>query len=204
LGVYHRCMLPWLLDLGMRQSQLARLREQLVVAARGRVLEIGIGSGLNIPFYPRTIEVLIGVEPSREMLAKAHRHAAWVHFPVQLMEGEAENLPLEDCSIDSVVTTWTLCSVRDPMAALRQIRRVLRPGGRLIFIEHGLAPEAGVRRWQERITPLWRRIAGGCHLNRPIDDLIGQSGLRLAEIETGYLVRGPRPFTFHYRGQALP
>jgi ubiquinone/menaquinone biosynthesis C-methylase UbiE len=197
-------MLPWLLDLGMRQSQLARLREQLVVAARGRVLEIGIGSGLNIPFYPRTIEVLIGVEPSREMLVKARRHAAWVHFPVRLMEGEAESLPLEDRSIDSVVTTWTLCSVRDPMAALRQIRRVLRPGGRLIFIEHGLAPEAGVRRWQERITPLWRRIAGGCHLNRPIDGLIGQSGLRLAEIETGYLVRGPRPFTFHYRGQAAP
>jgi ubiquinone/menaquinone biosynthesis C-methylase UbiE len=204
LGVYHRCMLPWLLDLGMRQSQLARLREQLVVAARGRVLEIGIGSGLNIPFYPRTIEVLIGVEPSPEMLAKARKQAAWVHFPVRLMEGEAENLPLEDRSIDSVVTTWTLCSVRDPMAALRQIRRVLRPGGRLIFIEHGLAPQAGVRRWQERITPLWRRIAGGCHLNRPIDDLIGQSGLRLAEIETGYLVRGPRPFTFHYRGQATP
>jgi ubiquinone/menaquinone biosynthesis C-methylase UbiE len=197
-------MLPWLLDLGMRQSQLARLREQLVVAARGRVLEIGIGSGLNIPLYPRTLEVLIGIDPSPEMLAKARRHAAWVHFPVKLVEGEAEDLPLQDHSIDSVVMTWTLCSIADPLAALGQIRRVLRPGGRLIFIEHGLAPEAGVRRWQERITPLWRRIAGGCHLDRPIDALIGRAGLRLAGLETGYLVRGPRPFTFHYRGQALP
>jgi ubiquinone/menaquinone biosynthesis C-methylase UbiE len=204
LSVYHRCMLPWLLDLGMRQSQLARLREQLVVAACGRVLEIGIGSGLNIPFYPRSLEVLIGIDPSPEMLAKARKQAAWVHFPVRLMEGEAENLPLEDGSLDSVVMTWTLCSVRDPLAALGQIRRVLRPGGRLIFIEHGLAPEAEVRRWQERITPLWRRIAGGCHLNRPVDALIKEAGLSLAELETGYLVRGPRPFTFHYRGQALP
>lgn len=202
MSVYHRCMLPWLLDLGMRHKQLARLRERSVAAAEGRVLEIGVGSGLNIPFYPRTLEALMGIDPSPELLAKARKHAAWTHFPVELMQGEGEDLPLEDQTVDSVVMTWTLCSVHDPLAVLRQIRRVLRPTGRLIFIEHGLAPEAGVRRWQHRITPLWRRLAGGCHLDRPVDVLIEQAGLRVAEIETGYLVRGPRPWTFHYRGLA--
>lgn len=188
----------------MRQSQLARLREQSVVAARGRVLEIGVGSGLNIPFYPRTLEALIGVDPSPELLAKARRHAAWVHFPVQLIEGRAEDLPLEDRSVDCAVMTWTLCSIGDPAAALAQIRRVLRPDGQLIFIEHGQAPDARIRWWQDRITPAWRRISGGCHLNRPVKRLIEDAGLRLTSLETGYLVQGPRPFAFHYRGLAVP
>jgi len=202
VAVYDRYILPRLIDLGMRQKQLRPLREQLVGAARGRVLEIGIGSGLNLPFYPRDLERLLGIDPSTELLGRAKNHAAWVHFPVELAEGSAEDLPLDDAAVDTAVVTWTLCSVGDPARALAEIRRVLRPGGRLLFVEHGLAPDEAVRRWQHRLTPLWRRCAGGCHLDRPVDRLIEAAGFTLAELETGYLVRGPRLFTFHYRGAA--
>lgn len=203
VGFYERRVLPRLLDFGMRQKQLVPLREGLVGAAGGRVLEIGIGSGRNLPFYPRDLEAVIGVDPSPELLALARRHATWVHFPVQLREGGAEDLPLDDDVIDTAVMTWTLCSVADPARVLAEIRRVLHPDGALLFVEHGRAPETGVQRWQDRLTPMWRRIAGGCHLNRPIAGLIEGAGFRLAELETGYLVRGPRPGTYHYRGRAV-
>jgi ubiquinone/menaquinone biosynthesis C-methylase UbiE len=203
LGLYQRHLLPRLIHLGMRQKQLVPLRERAVGLARGRVLEIGVGSGLNLPFYGREIEELVAIDPSRELLSMARKHTSWVHFPVKLMECGAESLPLEDGSVDSVVMTWTLCSIVDPGQALTEIRRVLRPGGDLIFVEHGQAPEARVQRWQDRLTPAWRRIAGGCHLNRPVDRLIRDAGFSLLELETGYLVKGPRAFTFHYRGQGL-
>jgi ubiquinone/menaquinone biosynthesis C-methylase UbiE len=203
LSVYQRYLLPRLIHLGMRQKQLVPLRERMVGLARGRVLEVGLGSGLNLPFYGREVEELVGIDPSRELLTRARKHTSWVHFPVKLMECGAERLPLEDGSVDSVVMTWTLCSIGDPGPALAEMRRVLRPGGALIFIEHGRAPEEGVRRWQERITPVWRKVAGGCHLDRPVDRLIEASGLRLIDLETGYMVKGPKTFTFHYRGQAV-
>jgi ubiquinone/menaquinone biosynthesis C-methylase UbiE len=203
VGIYARRILPRLIDFGMRRKPLARLREKLVAAASGQVLEIGVGSGLNLPFYRRDLEGLWGVDPSPELLAMARAQAAWVHFPVSLGEARAEDLPLDDASVDNVVMTWTLCSIAEPACALAEIRRVLRPGGALIFIEHGQAPEADVRGWQDRLTPLWRRLAGGCHLNRPIDRLIEGAGLQLVELETGYLVKGPRALTFHYRGRAV-
>jgi ubiquinone/menaquinone biosynthesis C-methylase UbiE len=203
LGFYQRRILPRLIHFGMRQKQLVRLREQLVAGACGRVLEIGIGSGLNLPFYPREVEVLLGLDPSRELLAMATRHASWVHFPVELCEGHAEDIPLDDHAVDHVVMSWTLCSVGDPGRALAEIRRVLRPGGTLVFIEHGRAPDPDVARWQDRLTPVWRRLAGGCHLNRPIERLVARAGLRLLELETGHLVSGPRVATFHYRGRAI-
>ena len=203
MSVYQRYLLPRLIHLGMRQKQLVPLRERMVGLARGRVLEVGLGSGLNLPFYGREVEELVGIDPSRELLTRARKHTSWVHFPVKLMECGAERLPLEDGSVDSVVMTWTLCSIGDPGPALAEMRRVLRPGGALIFIEHGRAPEEGVRRWQERITPVWRKVAGGCHLDRPVDRLIEASGLRLIDLETGYMVKGPKTFTFHYRGQAV-
>jgi ubiquinone/menaquinone biosynthesis C-methylase UbiE len=174
-----------------------------VAAASGQVLEIGVGSGLNLPFYRRDLEGLWGIDPSPQLLAMARAQSAWVHFPVSLGEGRAEALPLDEHSVDSVVMTWTLCSVADPAQALAEVRRVLRPGGSLLFVEHGRAPEAGVRAWQDRLTPLWSRLAGGCHLNRPIDRLIEGAGLTLTELETGHLVAGPRLLTFHYRGRAL-
>ncbi len=202
MSLYARRILPRLIDFGMRRKPFLRLREDLVAAASGQVLEIGVGSGLNLPFYPRDLEGLCGIDPSPELLAMARAQAAWVHFPVSLAKGRAEDLPLDDHSVDSVVMTWTLCSIAEPEQALAEIRRVLRPGGSLLFIEHGRAPEAGVQGWQNRLTPLWRKIAGGCHLNRPVDRLIEAAGLRLAELETGYLIAGPRPLTFHYRGRA--
>jgi ubiquinone/menaquinone biosynthesis C-methylase UbiE len=204
LGLYERRILPWLIDLGMRQRQLAALRERVVGEARGQVLEVGIGSGRNLPFYRRDVDGVLGVDPSEALLAMARPHTAWTHFPVQLRQAAAEGLPLDDRAIDTVVLTWTLCSVADPVRALAEIRRVLRPGGSLLFIEHGRAPDPRLERWQDRLTPLWRRVAGGCHLNRPIGQLVEQSGLRLVELETGHLVKGPRPFTFHYRGIARP
>jgi ubiquinone/menaquinone biosynthesis C-methylase UbiE len=204
LSFYERRILPRLIHFGMRQKQLAPLRAQLVAGARGRVLEIGVGSGLNLPFYPREVEVLLGLDPSRALLEVAKRHATWVHFPVELCVGCAEDIPLEDHAVDQVVMSWTLCSVADPNRALAEVRRVLRPGGALLFVEHGRAPEPGVARWQDRLTPVWRRLAGGCHLNRPIGRLVRESGLQLAELETGYLITGPKPFTFHYRGSARP
>ena len=199
---YARRILPRLIDFGMRRKRLMALRERVVGEAEGRVLEIGIGSGLNLPFYRREVEVVLGIDPSSELLALARPHTAWVHFPVELRRGCVETLPLDDRSVDSVVMTWTLCSVAEPERALGEIRRVLRPGGALLFIEHGQAPEPGVARWQNRLTPLWRRLAGGCHLNRPIGQLVAAAGLKLAALETGYLVAGPRPLTFHYRGRA--
>lgn len=204
MGIYQRWVLPRLINVGMRSERLEPLREHQIAQAHGRVLEIGIGSGLNLPFYRRDIELVVGVDPSLELLTMARKHTAWVHFPVKLLHGPAETLQIEDQSIDSVVITWTLCSVADPGLVLAEARRVLRPGGSLIFVEHGRAPEAGIRRWQDRLTPAWRKLAGGCHLNRPIDGLITEAGFAIAELETGYLVKGPRVVTFHYRGHAHP
>ena len=203
MGFYERRILPRLIDLGMRQKQLAALRARVVAEARGEVLEIGIGSGRNLPFYRRDVESVLGVDPSEGLLAMARPHTAWTHFPVQLRQAAVEDLPVDDRAIDTVVMTWTLCSVADPVRALSEIRRVLRPGGSLLFVEHGRAPEPRLQRWQDRLTPVWRRLAGGCHLNRPIDQLVERSGLHLVELETGYLVKGPRLATYHYRGRAL-
>jgi ubiquinone/menaquinone biosynthesis C-methylase UbiE len=203
LSLYGRRVLPGLIDYAMRQKRLTPLREALVGEAAGSVLEVGVGSGLNLPLYPRTVDVVYGVDPSRELLERAKKHTAWVHFPVHLTEGTAEDLPLHDHSVDCAVTTWTLCSVADPARGLAEIRRVLRPGGALLFVEHGQAPEARIRRWQDRLTPLWRRCAGGCHLNRPIATLIEAAGFDVTELETGHLIQGPRIATFHYRGRAV-
>ena len=203
MGFYQRCILPRLIHFGMGQKQLMPLREQLIAGARGRVLEIGIGSGLNLPFYPRELGLLLGLDPSRELLQMAKRRSAWVHFPVELNQGRAEDIPLDNRAVDHVVMSWTLCSVADPLRALAEVRRVLRSGGSLLFVEHGRAPEPRVSRWQDGLTPLWRRVAGGCHLNRPIDRLIEESALRLTDVQTGYLISGPRFATYHYRGRAV-
>ena len=204
LGFYERRILPTLIHQGMRQRRLRPIRERALAPAAGRVLEIGIGSGLNLPFYPRDLDAVIGLDPSPELLARARREAVWSRSPVELRRGSAEAIPLDDESVDTVVATWTLCSIPDVGAALGEIRRVLRPGGRFLFAEHGRAPEPAVVAWQDRLTPLWQRFAGGCHLNRPVDELIRAAGLRIEEIDTGYMVKGPRPWTYHYVGSAAP
>jgi ubiquinone/menaquinone biosynthesis C-methylase UbiE len=173
----------------------------LVPNAKGIVLEAGIGSGLNMPFYSNDVTKLYGVDPSPELLRMARERAASMLFPVTLLEREAEHIPLAGESVDTVVVTWSLCSIANPEAALRELRRVLRPGGTFIFVEHGLAPEAGVRKWQNRLTPVWKRFAGGCHLNRPVADLIRNAGFTITDLRTEYLP-GPRPMTFMYEGIA--
>jgi ubiquinone/menaquinone biosynthesis C-methylase UbiE len=205
MGFYTAVILPKLCHLAMRNQLLVPYRERAVAAAEGLVLEIGMGSGLNLPFYRAPARQILGLEPSPALIAMACRAAAAKAsaIPAAFIEGSAESIPLDDKCIDTVVTTWTLCTVPHPQAALDEIRRVLRPGGRLLFVEHGLAPDAGVRKWQDFFTPVWKRISGGCHLNRPVAKLIETAGFELDRIETGY-APGPRPMTFFYEGSARP
>jgi ubiquinone/menaquinone biosynthesis C-methylase UbiE len=182
MGFYQDHILPFLIHLGMRQRNLAVYRGRVVPAAAGRVLEIGIGSGLNLPFYSEGVQQVIGLDPSPRLLAMARR-ARRPRGSIELIEGSAEAVPLESKCVDTVVTTWTLCSIPDAPQALREMLRVLKPGGHLLFVEHGLAAEPNVRWWQDHITPMWKRIAGGCHLNRAIDTLIEGAGFQLERLE---------------------
>jgi ubiquinone/menaquinone biosynthesis C-methylase UbiE len=201
MNLYDRWILPPILDFAMRQQQLDKYRREVVAAAKGRVLEVGVGSGLNFPFYGGGVEVVVGLDPSPRLLAKARRRAAAAGVRAGFLQGSATAIPLENHTIDSVVMTWTLCSIPDPLAALREMRRVLKPGGRLLFVEHGLSPEPGIERWQHRLTPIWCHIAGGCHLDRKMDDLIRATGFALTELRTEY-ANGPRPMTYMYVGCA--
>lgn len=168
------------------------------------MLEIGFGSGLNVPFYrPDTVVELVGLEPSEEMLRLARRATSDTPCPVKLLSSTAEDIPLDEASFDTVVTTYTLCSVEDPLRVLSEVQRVLKPNGQLLFAEHGKALEPRVRAWQERLNPLWRRIAGGCQLNRDVPMILKQSGFRIDALDAAY-IDGPRPLTFNYRGVASP
>src|SRR5690242_3813621 len=201
MSLYERYVLPRLLALAMRNRELVPFRQRVGRAASGRVLELGIGTGLNLGFYGPDVTLVIGVDPSLALLRMAEDRACEAQFPVEFVEAAGERLPLEDRSVDTVVTTWTLCSVGDPAEALRESRRVLRPGGTLLFVEHGLAPDANIRRWQDRLTPVWKRIGGGCHLNRKPDNLIQAAGFRIGGLKTGYLP-GPKALTFMFEGNA--
>jgi ubiquinone/menaquinone biosynthesis C-methylase UbiE len=201
MGFYSNWLFPRLLDCVMQQKQMLPFRQRIGVAASGRVLDVGIGSGLNLPFYAGPIDRVIGVDPSPELLRFAEKRASQASVPIELLRGDGEALPIEDRSIDTAVVTFTLCTVCNPAATLGEVRRVLKPSGRLLFAEHGRAPDAGVARWQDRITPVWKHVAGGCHLNRKPDDLIRSAGFAIEALETGYL-KGPRPMGFVYAGSA--
>lgn len=203
MGFYQNQIVPLLIDLTMRQRKLAAYRSRVISAAEGHVLEIGVGSGLNLPFYTRNVEHVIGLDPSPNLLSMARGNLRPDSSPVEFVEGSAEAIPLENKSIDTVVTTWALCSIPDAARALREIDRVLKPGGRLLFVEHGRAPDANVRWWQDRLTPTWIHIGGGCHLNRAIRVLIESAGFQFDRFETGYML-GPKPMTFMYEGSARP
>jgi ubiquinone/menaquinone biosynthesis C-methylase UbiE len=187
----------------MRNRQLQPYRERVASTADGRVLEIGIGSGLNLALYPQQVCEIVGLEPAPRLIGMAREAADRARLKATLIEGTAESIPLDRNSIDTVITTWTLCTIPDPMAALLEMRRVLRTSGQLLFVEHGLAPEERIRRWQNRLTPVWKRVAGGCHLDRPIRELIEKAGFQITELDTGY-IKGPRILTFFYQGRAIP
>ena len=201
MSFYGEHVLPHLINLAMRNRELTPYRERVISRAEGRVLEVGSGSGLNLPFYGRRVQEILGLEPSARLTAMAQRAIA--HAPVRFIASSAETIPIEDRSIDTVVTTWTLCSISDAAQALAEMRRVLKPTGQLLFVEHGLAPEDKVRRWQHRLTPVWKKIGGGCHLDRPMATLIENAGFRMHGLETGY-AKGPKPLTFMYEGRATP
>ncbi len=203
MSFYDKWIFPWLVDLAMRNKEATRYRSQIVPKAHGTVLEIGIGSGLNLPFYGSGVEQLYGLDPSAELLAMARKKAGAAAFPIELLAHSSEEIPLDDGCVDTVVTTWTLCSIADPVKALQEMRRVLKPDGILLFTEHGLAPETRVQGWQQRLNPLWSRMTGGCNLNRKIDALIRASGFRIEELKTEYS-RGPRPMSYMYSGRAQP
>lgn len=203
MNCYERWVLPRLLDLSMRNKEARRYRERVIPQATGRVLEIGIGSGLNLPFYGAGVEHLFALEPSPQLRRMAGRRTKGARFPIEFLDRSAEEIPLERHSVDTAVTTWTLCTIPDAVRALEEMKRVLKPTGVLLFVEHGLAPDAGVRAWQDRLNPLWRRIGGGCNLNRKIDDLIARSGFWLADLKTEY-AKGPKPMSFIYCGRARP
>ncbi len=202
MSLYARFVVPALIDLAMRQRPMEKYRRELVPAARGRVLEVGVGSGRNLPFYGTGVSGVVGIDPSDRLLEMARAQAAGASVPVSLRRGSATAMDVDDASIDTVVMTWTLCSIPDPLAALGEMRRVLRPGGRLLFVEHGLSRDPGVARWQHRLTPVWRRLTGGCHLDRKIDDLVCAAGFELADLKNEY-APGPRPMGFMYEGRAV-
>jgi SAM-dependent methyltransferase len=202
MGFYDTYLLPKIVHSVCGQNPAMKQREKVVPLAHGLVLEIGIGSGLNIPYYvPDKVDHLWGIDPSREMWAIAGKNARAHHLDAEFIEAGAESIPLDSQSADTVVMTYTMCTIPDVPSALQEIRRVLKPGGKLLFCEHGLAPDAGVRRWQNRLNPVWNTLGGGCNLNRPIADLLKASGLESNDMQTMY-IPGWKPACFNYWGSA--
>ena len=193
MGFYEQHILPRVINCACGARPIMKQREKVVPQAVGKVLEIGIGTGLNLPFYDASkVERLIGLDPSEESWELAAQRAAHLDFPVEFVGLPGEQIPLDDASVDTVLVTFALCTIPEPVAALRGMARVLRPGGSLLFCEHGRAPDAAVVRWQERINPLWRRLFGGCNLDRDMPALLDAGGFRIDSLEQMYLPGTPR------------
>jgi len=202
MGIYDKYLLPRIVHFTCGQNPSMRQREKVVPLAKGRVLEIGIGSGLNIPFYDaQKVEHLWGLDPSAEMWSIAQKNAAEHYLDAEFIQSGAESIPLDNNSADTILMTYTMCTIPDVRAALEEFRRVLKPGGKLIFCEHGAAPDRRIERWQNRFNPIWKKLAGGCNLNRPIPVLLEQSGFKSSDMQTMYLP-GWKPATFNYWGTA--
>jgi len=205
MGFYDKYILPRFINCACGTKPIMKQREKVVPLASGRVLEIGIGTGLNLDYYSgHQVEKVIGLDPSEESWELAAKRAENVDFPLEFVGLPGEEIPLEDASIDTVVVTYALCTIPDPVKALEGMRRVLKPNGRLLFSEHGRALDAGVRKWQDRINPLWKKIAGGCHLNRDIPDLLAQGGFDVKDLDTIYLPGTPRFAGYTFWGSAHP
>jgi ubiquinone/menaquinone biosynthesis C-methylase UbiE len=200
---YERHILPTALDVVCGMPMMGRMRQLVVPRAQGRVLEVGIGTGLNMRYYDKSrVTHVTGLDPALQLHPLARERIAQAGLPVDLVGLSAEQIPLPDASFDTVLITYTLCTIPDPHAALLEMRRVLAPTGTLLYCEHGRAPDASVHRWQERLQPLWGPLTGGCQLGRDIPALLAAAGFTLPDLQTRYLP-GPRPFTFHYWGEAL-
>ena len=202
MGLYADQILPRAIDLALRGGEFARPRARVAAGLEGEVLEIGFGSGLNIPHYPAGVKRVWAVDPAAAGRKLAAGRATACAVPIEYVGTDAQVLPAGDASVDNVLSTWTLCTIPDANRALAEIVRVLRPGGALRFVEHGLAPDAIVARLQQRLTPLQRRAFGGCHLDRRIDQLVAAAGLELTRLDT-YYMKGPRALGYTFEGVAI-
>jgi ubiquinone/menaquinone biosynthesis C-methylase UbiE len=201
MGIYSDQIVPRVTNLVMARKEFDPIRARVAAGLVGDVVEIGFGSGLNVPHYPPAVERVRAVDPAVLGRRLASRRLAASPVPVEFVALDGQDLPLDSESVDHVLATWTLCSIPEPARALAEIRRVLRSGGSFHFAEHGRSPDRKVATWQDRLTPIQRRVAGGCHLNRPIRQLIEDAGLHPARIEN-YYVQGPKPFGYMYEGVA--
>jgi ubiquinone/menaquinone biosynthesis C-methylase UbiE len=204
MGFYDRHILPRLLNAAMGTKPITYQRRKVVPRAQGRVLEVGFGAGHNLPFYdPAKVELIWALEPAAEMRGRAGERAAASPIPLEFLGLPGEQIPLDAESADTVLITYTMCTIPDVKKALGEMRRVMKADGRMIFCEHGTAPDQNVARWQQRITPVWKSLCGGCHVDRPIPKLIGDAGFRIADMETMYLPGTPRFAGFNYWGSAV-
>jgi ubiquinone/menaquinone biosynthesis C-methylase UbiE len=202
MKLYDKHILPGLVHMACSQRPVMRQRGKIVPLAQGVVLEVGIGTGLNLPYYDAgRVSKLWGIEPAPEMIRMAEPRVRSLNFAVEFINSPGECLPLRSGCIDSIVVTYTLCTIPDVGRALQEMARVLKPEGRLLFCEHGAAPDAAVHCWQNMLNPIWKRIGGGCHLNRNIPGLIEQGGFRIREIQAMY-IPGWRPASYNYLGVA--
>ena len=202
MGVYGDQILPRVINWFMAGCDFAPHRKECLKAVSGDVLEIGFGSGLNLPHYPPEVRKLYALDPATLGRRLAEARIAASPFPVEFVGLYGEAIPLNDATVDTAVSTWTLCTVPDVGKALREIRRVLRPGGRFHFVEHGRSPEEKIARWQDRVTPFQKRVGGGCHLNRKIDSLVLEAGFEIERLENVYM-KGPKIGTYLYKGVAV-
>jgi ubiquinone/menaquinone biosynthesis C-methylase UbiE len=193
MGIYDEQVLPRIINVACGMKTLERHRQRVCEGLHGRVLEVGFGSGLNIPFYPEGVTAVDAVEPADTGWKLAGKRRAATTVPVERTGLDGQSLPLPDDSCDVALSTFTLCTIPDVAAALSEIRRVLKPGGTFHFLEHGLAPDESVRRWQHRLEPIQKRVAGGCHLTRPIADLVTGAGFAITELDTFYEKSAPKP-----------
>jgi ubiquinone/menaquinone biosynthesis C-methylase UbiE len=201
MSPYERYLLPWLIDWVCAMPPAAHERAKIVPRAHGEVLEIGIGTGHNLAYYaPHQVVLVTGIDPGI-LRRKIIRRARAAGIEVKLLPLSAESIPAEDAHFDTLVSTFTLCSIPDVEQALAEMHRVLKPTGRFLYLEHGAAPDLRIRRWQDRLTPMWKPIAGGCHLNRDIPQLITEAGFEILEQHNDY-IRGPRILSYIYRGEA--
>jgi SAM-dependent methyltransferase len=201
MGFYENRILPRLIDAGCGGPPVMKQRKKIVPQAQGRVLEVGMGSGLNLELYdPERVEFVWGLEPSDGMRRRAEPRLAASPIEVKWLSLPGEEIPLEDDSADTILLTFTLCTIPDFRRALEQMRRVLKPSGQLLFCEHGVAPDPSIQKWQKRINPLWKKLAGGCNLNRPIPSCLEDAGFKLQQLDSMYLPNTPRIAAFNYWG----
>lgn len=204
MSFYEENILPHLISLACGAKPITKQREKVVPAAEGRVLEVGMGAGPNLQFYnPAKVSHVFGLEPSIGMRRKARKNVEASPVPVEFIDLPGEEIPLDDNSVDTVVLTYTLCTIPGAVEAVKGMKRVLKPGGKLLFSEHGAAPDEAVARWQRRIEPVWKPIGGGCHLTRRIPDLLRQGGFEIEQLDQIYLPNTPRPMGFNYWGSAV-